>query len=144
MKALILTFLTFLPLAAQAPREARNHRQGRLAEALNLTADQQAKLKALRASHQAAQAPQRSAVQEARAALAKALQDPATPEATLRTLHTRASEAQFQVLLARRAQRAEMRAILTPEQRERAAAFQAAHHERRKGRAQHLRMALRD
>ncbi len=142
MRTLLLTALTLLPLAAQAPAPRPGH--ARLAKALDLSPDQQTKLKALRASHQEAMAPKRQAAQEARAALAKALQDPKASEASLKALHTRAAEAHFQLLLAGRAHRAEVNALLTPEQREKVAAFQAARHEHRKGRARLMRMALRD
>lgn len=145
MKTLLLMTLTLLPLVAQAPGpRASQTPGGRLARALELTPDQQSKLQALRASHRERRAPQQAAAQAARAELAKALRDPKATESMLRSLHAKAAEAQFQMLLLARTHRAEMGALLTPEQREKAAAFQAARQEHRKGRARLLRMALQD
>ncbi len=156
MKALILALATMLPLATSQPLHAadeapssmatpgQGHRGQRFAKALQLTADQQTKLQALRASHRAATAPKHQAAQEARTALAKAMEDPATPEATLRDLHQRASEAQFQILLAGRANRAQVRALLTPEQREKASVLLATHRERMRGQMRMMRMRPRD
>ncbi len=141
MKALILTLAALLPLTAQdAPRP----RGQRFAQALQLTADQQSKIQALRASHRAATAPKRQAAQEARATLAKALQDPGTPEATLRSLHQKAAEAHFQVLLARRENLLQIRALLTPEQREKAQLLRADHQDRMRGRMRRMRMTPQD
>ncbi|HJV90651.1 MAG TPA: Spy/CpxP family protein refolding chaperone [Holophagaceae bacterium] len=142
MKALILTLATLLPLAAQQPTPQDGPHPGRqgqrLARALQLTSDQQTKIQALRSSQFTANAAKRQAAQEAHAALAKALQDPATPEATLRDLHQKAADARFQLLLARRADLAQVRALLTPEQREKAAAILARHRDRMRGRMMRL------
>lgn len=147
MKALILTLATLLPLTAALPSQAqetpgrsRGPRGQHLARALNLTADQQTRIHVLRASHRGAVAPLRTSAQGARAALAQALQDPATPEATLRELHQKTSEAHFQLLLAGRANRAQVRALLTPEQREKASALRATHRERARGQMRRMRM----
>ncbi len=140
MKALILTLATLLPLAPQ-PMHASDGTHGR---ALQLTADQKTKIQALRAGQREAMAPKRRTAQEARAAFAKAMRDPATPEATLRDLHQRASEAHFQMLLAGRASQAQVRALLTPEQREKASAISATHRERARNRMRMMRMMRRD
>ncbi|HJV21269.1 MAG TPA: Spy/CpxP family protein refolding chaperone [Holophagaceae bacterium] len=142
MKALILALATLLPLAAQQPAPQGGTHPGRgrhLAKVLQLTPDQQTKIHALRTSQFTANAPKRQAAQEAHAALAKALQDPATPEATLRDLHQKASEARFQLMLARRADLAQVRALLTPEQREKAAVLLARHQERMRGHLMRMR-----
>jgi protein CpxP len=139
-----LVALTMLPALAQpAPRQRlREHRQARVALALNLTEAQKTSLKALREKHEAALTAKREALRDAQGALRKALQDPAASEAQLRPLHERASAARFELLLAARSLRLERRAILTPEQREKAAelrgAVQAHRQERRYrwGRAQ--------
>ena len=159
MKALILTLATLLPLMAQdstPPAAPKGHRGERFAlpsthaltgiygQALNLTADQKTKLHELRGIQRTANAPKRQAAQATRAAFGKAMQDPATPEATLRELHLKASEAHFQVLLAGRGNLAQVRALLTPEQREKASALFASHREQLRGRMRLMRMALRD
>lgn len=158
MKALILTLATLLPLASSLPLRAaeavpapesrpgpgQGQRGQRFAKALQLTAEQQGQIQALRASHRAAIAPQRQAAQAAQAALAKALQDPAISDATLRELHQKASEARFQVMLAGRANLAQVRALLTPEQREKASVLLATHRERIRGQMRRMRMRQRD
>ncbi|MBI3132254.1 MAG: Spy/CpxP family protein refolding chaperone [Acidobacteria bacterium] len=155
MKALILTLAALLPLTAALPAQAQEGRgrwdgprqagRGeRFARALQLTADQQNQIRALRASHRDAIAPLRASARAARAALAQALQDPATAEATLRDLHQKASEAHFQLLLAGRANRVQVRALLTPEQREKASVLRATHRERARGQMRRMRMRCGD
>ena len=122
MKPLAAILLALLPLAAQeaAPAPARS---GRVAKLLDLSPDQQAKLSSLRTAHRVALAPKVAALREARQALAQGLRNPATPEAQVRALYQRASDARLNVLLARRAGRAELKAVLTPVQQEKAKAL---------------------
>ena len=119
MKPLAAALLALLPLAAQeagpAPAQA-----GRVAKLLDLSPDQQARLKALRTAQRASLAPKVAASREARHALAQALRDPGTPEAQVRSLYQRAADARLEVLLTRRAGRAALKGVLTPAQQEKA------------------------
>ncbi|MCE1205257.1 MAG: Spy/CpxP family protein refolding chaperone [Holophagaceae bacterium] len=114
--ALALT-LTALPLAAQ-PGAGR---PGRIAQALNLSDAQRTKIRTIREKHRPELRIRRDAARQAQAALRTALREAATPDAQLRALHDKASAARFEWMLARRTARTEVRAVLTPEQRERAA-----------------------
>jgi len=122
MKAAALAILALLPLTAQAPAP----KPGRLALLLDLSPDQQARLRALRATQREALAPKLAVQREARRALAQELRAPDATEARIRALHARAAEAHLEVLLARRADRAALKAVLTPAQQEKAAALRAA------------------
>jgi len=127
---LILT-LAALPLAAQpAPR-----RPGRIAQALNLSDAQRASIRSIREKHGPELHLRQDAARQAQAALRTALREPATPEAQLRTLHGKASAARFEMLMARRTVRQEVRAVLTPEQREKAAELRGMARERMRERA---------
>jgi len=127
---LVLT-LAALPLAAQpAPR-----RPGRIAQALNLSDAQRASIRSIREKHRPELRLRQDAARQAQAALRTALREPATPEAQLRTLHDKASAAQFEMLMTRRTVRQEVRAVLTPEQREKAAELRGMARERMRERA---------
>lgn len=120
-----LLTLSLLPLCAQG-REARARAaQGpqRIARQLDLTEAQQGKIAEIRSRHQAQLQTHRQATQEAQRGLRIALKDPKTPVSQLKQLHQRAAEARFDLQLTRRAQRQEIAAQLTPEQREKAAAL---------------------
>ncbi len=118
--ALALT-LTALPLGAQAGPRREGFRAERIAQALHLTEAQKAGIKALRQKHQPDLLRRREAVQQTRQALQTGLQDASTPDAQLRPLFDRAAAARFDLLLARRALQKETQALLTPEQRLKAA-----------------------
>ena len=135
----ILT-LAALPMLAQpgpGPQEGR-----RLARALNLTETQRTSIQAIREKHRPDLLAHREAMRQTQAALRAALQDPATPEAQLRSLHDKASSARFDLLLAARAVRQEVQTVLTPDQRARAAKWRATAQVRRRERMHHLRMAM--
>ncbi len=125
MKSLLWTALTLtlaaLPLGAQAGPRREGPRTERIAQALHLTDAQKASIKALRQKHQPELLRHREAVQQAQQALRTALQDAAAPEAQLRPLYDKAAAARFDLLLARRALQKETQALLTPEQRLKAA-----------------------
>ncbi len=125
MKPLLWTALTLtlaaLPLGAQAGPRREGPRAERIAQALHLTEAQKASIKTLRQKHQAELLRCREAVQQARQALRTALQDAATPEAQLRPLYDKAAAVRFDLLLARRTLQKETQALLTPEQRLKAA-----------------------
>ncbi|NTW86795.1 MAG: hypothetical protein HGB30_11600 [Holophagaceae bacterium] len=120
MKPVIWTALTLilaaLPLGAQAGPRAK-----RIAQALQLTDAQKVSLQALRQKHRPDLLRRREVVQQAQRALRTALQDAAIPEAQLRPLFDKAAGARFDLLLARRALQRETQALLTPEQRLKAA-----------------------
>ena len=125
MRPLLWTALTLtlaaLPLGAQGGPRREGPRAERIAQALRLTEVQKASIKALRRQHQPDLLRRREAAQQAQQALRMGLQDMSTPEAQLRPLFDRAAAARFDLLLARRALQKETQALLTPEQRLKAA-----------------------
>lgn len=130
--------LAALPLLSQAPAapapgpSAADHpRTQRLAEALGLSPEQQAKLEAIRAQHTAALKADREALQAEGRQLHGAMQDPAASETQLRQAFDRMNEARFKALMDRRALRQEMRAVLTPDQQAKADALKARFREER-------------
>jgi Spy/CpxP family protein refolding chaperone len=132
---LVLT-LAVLPLSAQAG--PRGGRPAGIARALNLTEAQKTSIHAIREKHRPDLVLRRDAAQQAQAALRSALQDATTPEARLRALHDKAASARFEVLLARRSVHQEVQALLTPEQRTKAAELRGAAQERRRERMRQL------
>jgi Spy/CpxP family protein refolding chaperone len=134
-----------LPLAAQAPGSPAtdlptatpSRAMARLAERLKLSEPQKAQVQAIWTRHAEGAKARRQALQEARSAFREALRDPDTPEARLRTLHQALEDRNFEQLLDRRSLRAEIRAVLSPEQRtewDRAQAFRAGYRMGRQGR----------
>ena len=128
----ILTLAAWPMLAQPVPAP----RPGRIARAIHLTEVQQASIRAIREKHRPDMVARRDAVRQAQAAFRTALQDPSTPEARLRALHGQASAARFELMLAGRSMRREVRAVLTPEQRARVAARVL-----RRERLRHLRLS---
>ncbi|HLP30598.1 MAG TPA: Spy/CpxP family protein refolding chaperone [Geothrix sp.] len=129
--ALIL-LLAAGPLVAQ-PGQPLGPRTGRVARALNLTEAQKTAVRGIRDKHQPEMAQRQAAARQAHEALRTALRDAATPEAQLRALHEKASAARFEMMLARRAVHQELQAVLTPEQREKAAELRGMARERMRG-----------
>ena len=139
-RPLAILILAALPVLAQpgpGPRGGRG-----MAKALNLSEVQQTSIQAIHEKHRPDLLARRDAVRQAQSALHAALQDPASTEAQLRTLHEKAASARFDMLLAGRAVHQEVQAVLTPEQRAKAAEWQAARQARRQERMRHLRMAM--
>lgn len=89
-------------------------------QALDLSPDQQAAMKACLERHRAAQETLHRTALDQEEALRAAAEDPATPEAQLRTLAAAAAEAHLKSLLAHRALVQELDGLLTPEQRAKA------------------------
>jgi Spy/CpxP family protein refolding chaperone len=119
LRSTFIAALALLPLAAQpAPRGPRT--EG-FQQALQLTEAQRTSLRAIREKRRPDLTAKRDAVQHARIDLRSALQDLSIPEARLRALYDKASAARFELVLARRALRLELRSVLTPEQQARAA-----------------------
>jgi len=119
VKPLIVgAILTLVPLTAQGPKHDRGPGQhmGPFG-GLNLTEDQKTQIKAIADKHKAAFETKRKAAQEAQAAFFKAMQDPSTKDADLKTLHTKVSEATFAELLEHRAMMQENLGILTADQK---------------------------
>jgi Spy/CpxP family protein refolding chaperone len=112
--------LLALPLVAQ-PRPDHSSRPARIAQALQLTEVQKTSIQGIRAKHRPDLILRRDAVQHARIDLRTALQDAAIPEARLRLLYDKAAAARFDLLLAQRSVRLEVLAVLSPEQRAKAA-----------------------
>ena len=132
---LTLAFLA-LPLAAQP---GPVHRSERVAHTLNLTEAQQASIKALRDKHRPDMLARIETTRQAQVSLRTALEDPATPEAQLRALNDKASAARFELMLARRSMHQEVQALLTPEQRLKAAELRGAAQARMQERRHHPR-----
>jgi len=132
--------LTTLPLSAQVEPGSGRPAQ-RIARALNLTEAQKTSIHAIREKHRPELVVRRDAVKQAQVALRSALQDAATPEARLRALYDKAAAARFEVMLARRSVHQEVQAVLTPEQRTKAAELRGIAQERMRERMQHLRLA---
>jgi Spy/CpxP family protein refolding chaperone len=92
--------------------------EARFEARLHLTDAQKASFREIRAKHQEALAAKRKAAFEAGKTLAKALANPESKPEELKTLHRSAADLAFEARLEQRAMRLEIRAILTPEQRE--------------------------
>ncbi len=132
MKTLILATLvagfSFAPGFAQdapapGPRGQDFHPRmmARIERSLNLTDAQKAAFADIRAKHTPQAEAKRKAAQDARKAFQDAMAKEDTPAADLRKLHQTMADANLDVLLEHRAARQEFHAILTPEQREKAA-----------------------
>lgn len=138
--ALILT-LAAGSLMAQ-PELNRGHRREAVARALNLSDAQKTTIRGIRDKHRPDLMARREAARQAQVALRTALQDPATPEAQLRALHDKAAAARFEMMLVRRSVHQEVQAVLTPEQREKAAELRGMARARMQQRLhQHLRQS---
>lgn len=132
MKPLVVSVfalgICLLPAQAQdasAPRPRKEDRQPRMQEhlerALHLTDAQKTTVGEIRGKHKAALETKRAAAQSAHKAFSEAMRNPDAKPEDLKTLHRAQADASLDLLLEHRAQRQEIRAILTPEQREKAA-----------------------
>ena len=128
LRSALILLVTALPMAAQTgpgfPRAQR------IAQALNLSEAQKTSIRAIREKHRPGLVSRRDAARQAHLALRTALQDANASDATLRALHDKASAARFEVLLAQRSVHHEVEAVLTPEQRLKAAELRGAAQER--------------
>lgn len=114
------------PAPAPQPRAHHPH--------LGLEQGQKDRLKAIREQHRTAIRTKREAAGEARRSLTQAMRNPATPQADLKRLFDQAAERRFDLMMEMRSLRAEIREVLTPEQRERAAEWHGRMMERRRHR----------
>ena len=105
----------------------------RMATQLKLSEAQKTSFQAILAKHKDSLAGKGKAAQEARKALFEAMQKPESTPESLKALHRTVSDLQFDRMLEHRAMRQEIRAILTPDQREQAA--------RMEGRMEGMRLA---
>lgn len=135
--ALLLAFLA-LPLAAD-PGPGTRPPASWDRQALQLTETQKADIQAIREKHRPALATRRDAVKHARIDLRTALKDPAVPDPQLRALYDRAASARFELVLAQRSLRREVRAQLTPAQQARAAELRGLARARMAGGVRHRR-----
>lgn len=134
------------PMAGKA--EGRMARRGEqmafLAHHLKLTEAQKARTQEIQQKNRPEIQAKQKLARETRAAFQGALQHPDSPADQLRKLHQAAADRQFEVALAQRAVRLEVRAVLTPEQRAEADRLQALGEERRKFRAERMKKAMED
>jgi Spy/CpxP family protein refolding chaperone len=108
--------------------------KGPAAARLGLTAAQRTSWQAIVEKHRASLDQKRQAAFDARQAYWEAAGKPDTAPDTLRQLHRTLSDQAFEAQLERRALRQELHAVLTPEQRERAARMQGRMEGRMQGR----------
>ena len=122
--------LAALPLLAQpapgggpgrgpgaGPRQERNARM------LDLTEPQRTAIQALQQKQRPALMAHMEAAQLAHQALAAALRDPQAKEATIRPLYDKAAATRYEAMMAKRTLQLEVGALMTPEQRMKAARF---------------------
>ena len=120
---------------AEAPHHVREAARAEgVARRLKLSEAQRKAIQAIRARHGDSLKADRQAAREARRDLREASRDPRTSLEHLRAFHEAAAQRQFELLLARRAMRAEVQAVLTPEQREEAARLRGVAEGRMKAR----------
>ena len=106
-------------------RDGRPEMGPMMMRGLDLTEAQRKSLKAIAAKHREATKGKHEAAMEAMKAFHEAMMDPSTPPEKLKALHEKASKAQFEVALGRRALMQESMAILTPEQKAKAEKLRA-------------------
>lgn len=132
------------PMAPRA--EARMARAGEqmafMAHHLKLSEAQKARMQELQKKNRPEIQAKHKLVQESRAAFQAALHNPDTSTDQLRKLHQAAADRQFEVALAQRSAKLEVRAVLTPEQRTEADRMQALGEERRQFRAERMKKTM--
>lgn len=132
------------PMAGRA--EARFARAGEqmafMAHHLKLSEVQKSRMKELQQKNRPEIQAKQKAARESHAAFRSALQNPDSQTEQLRKLHQAAADRQFEVALAQRAAKLEVRALLTPEQRAEADRMQALGEERRQFRAERMKKAM--
>jgi Spy/CpxP family protein refolding chaperone len=121
-----------VPQTSSAPTSRASRHEA--LSSLHLTEAQKGQIKAIRAKHQEALQAKRASLREAQQSLRAAMKDAKSPESDLRNLHAQAADRHFNLILERRAMRQEMGALLTPEQREKAAELRGRMAERLRAR----------
>ena len=115
------------------PEEFKQKMTDRFFKELALTPDQKTKADAIMAAHKGPMETKRGAAEGARKAFMEALKKPDTKVEDLKALHRASADANLDLLLEHRSQRQEIRALLTPEQREKAARLEGRMEGRMKG-----------
>jgi Spy/CpxP family protein refolding chaperone len=109
---------------AMGPRPGMAMLEKRFAAVVHLTDAQKASIKEIRAKHQPVIQQKVKASMDARKAFADAARKPETSKTDLKALHQTAADLAFEMRMERRAMKLEIRALLSPEQRELAAKFE--------------------
>ncbi|MBK8725087.1 MAG: Spy/CpxP family protein refolding chaperone [Holophagaceae bacterium] len=122
------------PAPQQTLQERQDRRLEHLAEVLKLSADQKASIKAIHERNREAGKSRQEAAKNAAKAFREASEDPKVSTDQLRRLHQAMADARFEAMAARRTMRLEVRNLLTPEQREKAATLKGMGMERRRER----------
>jgi Spy/CpxP family protein refolding chaperone len=120
LRSILILTLAALPMLAQSG-PGPGLLAKRIAKVLNLTDAQKASIQAIHEKHKPDMVLKRDTVKQARTALQAALAVPATPAAQLRPLYDAAAAARFDMMMAQRSVQQEVQAVLTPEQRAKAA-----------------------
>ncbi len=117
-------------------------RTGFLAKKLNLSADQKAAMKAIGQQHKDEMKAKHLAQRDARQAFQAVMADPNSKTADIQAAHQALSQSSLDLALASHSLRAEMRAVLTPEQQAQADKLRAEFQAKRQERMMHLRKGL--
>ena len=147
---LLIPFSLAATLMAQAPPPGPPHlpagraamRAGFLAKKLNLKDDQKAAMKAIGQKHRDEMKTKHQAQREARQAFQAVMADPNAKTADIQAAHQILSQRSLDAALAGHALRAEMRAVLTPEQQVQADNLREEFKAKRLERAMHLLKGL--
>lgn len=125
IRALLFSACALLPAQSPAPSPAPKpgHGMERLAQKLNLTEDQQARIKAIHQRQRAQMQARQPELKARHQALREAMKDPKTSESELRRRFDAVNDLRFQRLLSARQSRQEIRSVLTPEQQAQADAL---------------------
>ncbi|HJW07990.1 MAG TPA: Spy/CpxP family protein refolding chaperone [Holophagaceae bacterium] len=123
IRALLFSACVLLPRQTPDPAPKPGPRMERLARKLNLTEDQRTRIQAIRQRQRAQMQTRQPDMKARRLALRDALKDPKTSEAELRRRFDAVNDLRFQMLLAGRQTRQEIRSVLTPEQQAQADAL---------------------
>lgn len=115
---------------------------GFMASQLNLTDDQKAAMKAIGQKHKDELKAMRQAQQDARKAFQSVMADPNAKAADIQSAHQTLSQRGLDLALAGHALRAEMRAVLTPEQQATADKLRAEFRARREERMTNRRIGM--
>jgi len=129
------------PLSAQSKPGPQGDKEcsmkeGAKPQPFKLTDEQKSKFETIRAKHAVELTAKRQALRAAEKPFFKAVQSPETSTEQLKELHKAVSSARFDLLVAERALRLELRTVLTPEQQAKADKFLSEKREQwqRKGR----------
>lgn len=120
--------------APQTLQERQDRRLEHMADFLKLSVDQKASIKAIHERNREAGKSRHEAARNAAKAFREASEDPKVNTDQLRRLHQAMADARFEAMAAQRTMRLEVRNLLSPEQREKAATLKGMGMERRRER----------